>query len=314
MRALIEYVDKLLAQGLPIIFDFEHLSRLAGVRDGKLAAMIYSTNKFYKRFHIQKRSGGIREIDAPTVILKGCQRWILRNILDKVPVSEVAHGFRHSRSILSNAALHTKKVMVLNIDIQDFFPSIQWADVFNIFRELGYGKKVSFYLARLTTLDNRLPQGAPTSPGLSNIAVRHLDLRLSRLGKSLGITYSRYADDMTFSGEGNLPSVIPLLRRMLKEEGFRINEAKTRVMRDHRRQEVTGLVVNQTPNVRRGRIRWLRQQIYYLRKFGPDSCMERLEIKHRNFREYLYGHALLVNMVNPQKGGHLLEGLDSISW
>jgi retron-type reverse transcriptase len=311
---LIAYVDRLLDRKLPVIFNFEHLSRLTGIRRGKLAAMVYKTERFYRHFRIPKRSGEWRDIDAPTLILKDCQRWILREILERVAVSDCAHGFVKGRSIVTNASLHSGRPLVINIDVEDFFPSIGWSKVFNLFRSLGYSKKVCFYLTALTTLRDAMPQGAPTSPALSNLIVKHLDSRFAGLAKRQGFQYSRYADDMTFSGDGSPASIVPIVRQIVEEEGFHLNESKVRIMRSHKRQEVTGLVVNGTPSVRRSHVRWLRQQIYYLRKFGVNDCKHHTENGHKNTREFLYGHALFVRMVTPAKGNSLLTELNSVNW
>ncbi len=313
-KKLASYVDTLLGRNLPIIFDFIHLARLLGVRKQKLAAATYRTDRFYKRFLIKKRSGESREISAPMVTLKRCQRWILRNILEKVPVPRYVHGFVPDRSILTNATSHVAARMVMNLDIKNFFPSIKWNQVFNLFRHLGYSKKVSFYLARLTTLADVLPQGAPTSPMISNHVVGHLDARLSGLAAANGYAYSRYADDLTFSGNSDLVSLLPLVTKILKEEGFVLNETKTRIMRSHQQQEVTGLVVNRAVAVRRSHRRWLRQQLYYFGKFGPDDCKARKLPVRKNAREFFYGHALFLKMVHPAEGDALLDGLDSINW
>lgn len=256
----------------------------------------------------------MREIGAPTLILKECQRWILRNILERITVSNEAHGFIAHRSILSNAAAHVRKQLVLNLDLKDFFPSIRWRAVFDFFRSLGYSRKVCFYLTSLTTFREALPQGAPTSPLLSNLIARHLDSRLAGLAKNLGVDYTRYADDMTFSGGAEVLSALPTIKKILKEEGFALNDSKVRIMRSHKRQEVTGLVVNKLPAVRRGRVRWLRQQLYYIRKYGLQDHKEHTRSPHMNTREFLYGHALFVRMVSPTKGAGLLAQLNAIDW
>lgn len=313
-KLLYSYVDELLSRNVPVIFYLVHLAWLMGLKASKLAAMIYKTERFYKCFRIPKASGEWREINAPTLPLKECQRWILKNILESIPISDSAHGFKKGKSILTNASVHVGNRLVLNVDVKDFFPSITWRKVFQLFRDLGYSRKVAFHLARIVTLHETLPQGAPTSPLISNVIVRKLDRRLSRLAEKLGYKYSRYADDISFSGETGLVSLLPLLRRLLKDEGFELNKEKVRVMRSQRRQEVTGLVVNSVPSLKKSHLRWLRQQIYYLRKFGLDNCLQRGFVRHRNMREYLYGHALFVKMISPSKATPLLAGLDSVSW
>jgi len=311
---LISHVDRLLDQGLPIILDLNHFARLLGIPKHKMAAMIYRADRFYKHFSIKKRSGGAREISAPTIILKQCQKWILRNILEKPPVPGCVQGFVSKRSILTNAALHVGSQVVVNVDVKDFFPSIRWGQVFNLFRHLGYAKKVAFYLTKLTTLNGVLPQGAPTSPMISNHVAGHLDARLMGLTRREGCAYSRYADDLTFSGRSDVVSLLPLVDKILKEEGFALNKGKTRIMRSNRQQEVTGLVVNNKPAVKRSHRRWLRQQVYYFGRFGLDDCRARTRTIRKNARDFFYGHALFLRMVDRAKGNAVLEDLDSIDW
>lgn len=308
------YVEKLLGQDLPVVFDLEHLSRLCGIRRRKMAAIIFSPSSFYRRFAIKKSNGGTREISAPNLVLKECQRWILSEILEKIRLPDCVQGFAIDRSIVTNARIHINKPMVVNVDIRDFFPSIKSKRVFNLFRQLGYGKDISFYLTRLTTLDGALPQGAPTSPMISNAVVRHLDIRLSRLAHEGGHAYSRYADDLTFSGASSLISMLPLIQSIVKEEGFDLNPSKTRIMRSHKRQEVTGLVVNHGVAINRGHRRWLRQQVHYMRKFGPEDCARFMESSKKNRREFFYGHAFFVRMVDRAKGDALLRELDATRW
>ncbi|SRR6266478_48842 len=311
---LVHRIYRLLEQNLPVILDFAHLSRQLSLKKRELAALVYRTDRFYKHFFIRKRSGGWRDIAAPTVLLKASQRWILQKILCAIRPTDCAHGFVPERSIVTNARNHVGKNVVLNLDIKDFFPSIGWSRVYGMFRHLGYDKKVSYYLSRLTTLDERLPQGAPTSPMISNHIVAHLDRRLYSLAEENDFTYTRYADDLTFSGESELLTSLPLIRKILKEEGFLINETKTRIMLEHRQQEVTGLVVNKRVAVKRAHRRWLRQQAFYLKKHGLEDCKARKPQTKRNTREFFYGHALYLKMVDPVRGEALLKDLDVVAW
>ncbi len=313
-KALITRVDRLLSQGLPIILNFSHLAKWLSMKTPDLGAMVYKTDKHYKQFLIKKRSGGWRDISAPSIRLKTCQRWILQNILHKTRLHDAAHGFVRHRSIASNASIHLEQQIVMNLDLRTFFPSIPRKRIFGIFRVLGYDRRVSFYLSRLTTLEEKLPQGAPTSPALSNITARHLDKRLAALGSKNGFVYSRYADDLTFSGEEKLLTVLPLIRRIINEEGFIVNENKTRIMRAHRQQEVTGLVVNKKVSVKRSHRRWLRQQSYYLRKFGLQDCKKKTQTQQKNTREFIYGHALFLRMIDAERGEELLKELDTVAW
>src|SRR5262249_9347798 len=209
-----------------------------------------------------------RAIWAPMPLLKAAQHWILHNIAEKLPVHGAVHGFLPGRSTLSNAAAHTDPRIVLKMDVKDFFPTVTLARVKGIFRKAGYREQVATLLALLCTESPRevveregqtyyvslgprcLPQGAPTSPALTNTLCLRLDRRLSGLAARLGWRYTRYADDLTFSLPAGHPggpktgALMGLVKRVVEAEGFRLHPDKTRVHRRGGRQQVTGLVVN----------------------------------------------------------------------
>jgi hypothetical protein len=177
----LKYIGPLLDKGLPVIFDFNHLCKLLGRQEDYLASAINASAHHYRKYKIPKRRGGYRSICAPYPALLECQQWINKNILEVVSLHSAAHGFCKSRSILTNASEHLGKHSLLKIDLKDFFPSIEKPRIINVFRNLGYNRKVSFYLAALCCLDDCLPQGAASSPALSNIVSFGLDVRLSAL-------------------------------------------------------------------------------------------------------------------------------------
>lgn len=250
-----------------------------------------STTTHYRRFGIRKKSGDIRIISAPMPRLKHAQQWILLNILEKVELHRAAHGFRRGRSIVTNAQPHVKSDVVINLDLQNFFPTITFKRVRGVFRNLGYSGQLSTILACICSepeteeieLDNRtffvarserrLPQGAPSSPAITNILCRGLDARLTRIAEKLGFTYTRYADDMTFSGSGDAATHVGRILRQIKHavecEGFTVHPDKTRVFRKSRRQEVTGLVVNDGVSVNREILRRFRTTLFQIDKDGP---------------------------------------------
>lgn len=237
------YVENLLSAGVPVIFEFEHLAKLLGFNLSYLASAINATNVQYRRFEIPKRRGGKREIAAPYPALLSCQRWINQNILSHVPVHNSAHGFVSGRSIVTNAQQHIGSTCVLNLDLTDFFHSINLNQVMQTFLQIGYMNNVAFYLASLCTLDNHLPQGAATSPALSNIIARHFDNRISNLSASYNLKYTRYADDMTCSGENIPQSFIQIVNDISVECGFMLNHNKTKLYQGPKRKIVTGLVL-----------------------------------------------------------------------
>jgi RNA-directed DNA polymerase len=229
------------------------------------------TGTHYKTFTIPKKTPGSRRtIRAPLPLLKKAQRWILREILEKLPVHGAAQGFVAGASTLTNAIPHAGSPVVVKIDVKDFFPTITLARVKGMFRSAGFREPVAIALASLCTEPPRdavkvggklyhvatgssvLPQGAPTSPYITNILCRRLDRRLRGWCAKAGWRYTRYADDLTFSwaaggedpGRGKVEALITRVREVLRGEGFTVNEEKTLVMRRGRKQRVTGLVVN----------------------------------------------------------------------
>lgn len=311
----VSYAQKLCNNGVPVIFDFKHLSLLLGYEPSELAFYLFaSEDSFYTQMQIPKKSGGMRNIEIPSDRLKGIQRWILRNVLGNIEEHEACYGFTKGKSIYDNAFLHVGKQCVLNMDLKDFFPSITQKDVFNIFYQRGYTKKVSYYLAKLLTKDEILPQGSPASPQISNIVAKHLDKRLSELAKQYNATYSRYADDLTFSGSSNIKNMIPIVTRIIQEEAFQVNEKKTRYSFYFQRQEVTGLIVNKKVSVPKEYLREMYKEIYYCKKFGVSSHLKKTENPKSFFKEYMYGKAYFINMVDKEIGQKILCELDTILW
>lgn len=254
-----------------------------------------ATSINYRRFTIPKRNGKERAIWAPLPRLKSAQRWILLNIVERLLVHGAAHGFLPGRSILSNAAEHTDARIVLKMDIKDFFPTVTFPRVKGVFRKAGYREQVATLLALLCTESPRqvvedngqtkfvslgprcLPQGAPTSPAITNVICLKLDRRLTGLAAKLGWRYTRYADDLTFSlptkhkGEPKLGQLMGLVKRVVSDEGFTIHPDKTHVARKGGRQKITGLVVNgdMSPRVPRTLRRQIRAAIHNLKQGKP---------------------------------------------
>lgn len=310
-----QYVKRLEENGLPVIFDRDHLAYILGIRPQELTYLISKPERHYSSFRVKKRRGGYRVIDAPSFLLKCIQRWILDEVLAHVAVSDYAFGFIENRSILDNAARHLNKHCVVGIDIKDFFPSISSDSVFRLFYYCGYTKEVSFYLSRLCTFQEHLPQGAPTSPYISNIVFLKADKRLAGLSKAYGADYSRYADDITFSGKGNLINILQPAEKILAEEGFMLNKRKTRVAFSHQKQEVTGLLVNGDKiRVPKSYKRRLFQEIYYCSKYGVEGHMHYRKTDKAFYKDHLYGKAYYLFMIEPEVGKKALLSLDAIDW
>ena len=249
----------------------------------------------YRRFTIPKRDGSERPIWAPLPRLMNAQRWLLRNIVERLLIHSAAHGFLVGRSILTNATQHTDSRILLKMDIKDFFPTVTYSRVKGIFRHAGYREQIATLLALLSTEAPReividggktmyvslgprcLPQGAPTSPAPTNVICLRMDRRLAGLAKKFGWRYTRYADDMTFSlpnsakGESNLGQLMGLTKRIVADEGFAVHPQKTRVSRRGCRQTVTGLVVNDRsgPRVTRKLRRRVRAAIHNMKQGKP---------------------------------------------
>jgi retron-type reverse transcriptase len=233
----------------------------------------------------------------------------LRRILDKVPAGQAAHGFRRQRSILTNARFHVGQPLVVRLDIKDFFPTITWPRVFGLFRGLGHDRPTAGMLANLCTHQGVLPQGAPTSPAISNLVCLRLDARLLALACKAGGRYTRYADDMTFSGPLEIKGILPTVRKIVAEEGFQVASEKTRLARRCRQQLVTGLVVNERPNVPRRRRRLIRAIVHNAARQGLASQNRQ---NHPHFAAWLAGWVRFIRMVNPAHGDALLRKLGQV--
>lgn len=309
------YATKLIENNLPVIFDFEHLALLLGNETYELAFYLFAeTTEFYSEFAIKKKNGGERIIDVPSENLKSIQRWILDNVLTTYGLHDCCYGFRKGKSICDNAKQHINQECVLCFDIKDFFPSITLDDVFYVFFNKGYSKKVSYYLAKLLTKDGILPQGSPASPMISNIVAYNLDKRLASLAEKYNANYSRYADDITFSGRRNIVNLVPIVGKIVHEEGFAINEKKTRYAYNYQRQEVTGLVVNEKVSVPKEYIKEIKKDIFFCKKYGVNSHLKRINSKRSFYKEYLFGKAYYVYMVDENLGMELLKELNEIEW
>jgi retron-type reverse transcriptase len=328
-------VEKLQQFQLPVMATPSDVAKALGQTIGRLRWLAFhseaSTITHYIRFQIPKKSGGMRELSSPHRDLGRAQHWILANILERIPSHDAAHGFVLGRGTMSNAVPHVARDTVINLDLKDFFPSITFPRVKGIFQSMGYSPAVATILALLCTECPRrkmeyaghtlhvatgpraLPQGACTSPALSNLLARRLDKRLVGLAAKLNFTYTRYADDLTFSATKEAATktgyLITRVRHIIREEHLTVNETKTRVQSQGMRQTVTGIVVNKRPNVPRRTVKRLRA---ILHQAGRSGLAAQNREKRDNFAPWLEGMIGYVNMVNPHKGRKLQEALQKI--
>ena len=286
----IEYIKVLVNNDVPIIFDFNHLRLLMGRSSVYFTSVINSPENHYRSFKLKKRNGGFREILAPYPALLEMQYWIYNNILKKIPVNPYSHGFVRKKSIITNAKIHLNQKELLKLDLKDFFPSININRIIYVFKSLGYSNQVAFYLASLCSYEENLPQGAPTSPYLSNIIAKQLDKRLIGLSKQYNLRYTRYADDLTFSGDSIPAKLIEYISEIVNSEGFVINSEKTRLYKNGGKRIVTGIsVIGSELKLPKDYKRSLRQELHFIIKYGYESHIKKKKIRKVNYLETLLG-------------------------
>ncbi|MEZ6034669.1 MAG: reverse transcriptase family protein [Planctomycetaceae bacterium] len=295
------------------------------------------------RYHWKlKRHGKCRLIEAPKFRLRAIQRKLLREILNQIPVHNAAHGFRKNRSAQSHAAAHVGKAIVLKMDLEDFVPSIAPAQLVRILMHVGYPEDVAEVLTALSCnhvpyevfssfphmADGRqkrhaqqlycrphFPQGAPTSPAIANVCAFRMDRRLAGLARSANAVYTRYADDLLFSGDEKFARSINHFRISVAaiaiEEGFTINHHKTRVMKRSVRQEAVGLVLNEKLNTRRDEFDRLKAILHRCVLHGPAAVNEG---RHADLRSHLRGRIQYVAQTNQGRHAKLSRLFEQIDW
>lgn len=316
--------ERLRQNNLPVFNSIEELAKAMNSTVGKLRFLSFdrktSNVTHYINFKLPKKTGGHRLISAPMPDLKAAQIWILENILNRVVVSDAAHGFVSGKNIVSNARVHTNAKTVVNFDLENFFPSINYRRVKGIFRSFGYAEAIATVFALLTTapeteeieIDGKtyfvalgerfLPQGSPASPMISNIAARRLDKSLSTIAEKFGFRYTRYADDLTFStenAEAETGKMMAQIRFVVEKQGFKTNENKTRILRRGRQQEVTGIVVNDKISIDRKTLRKFRAVLHQAESKGLENLVWG---NSPDLIAALHGYANFVFMVDKEKG------------
>ncbi|MES2657307.1 MAG: reverse transcriptase family protein [Verrucomicrobiota bacterium] len=331
------------AAGAPRMWKIPEITTLGDLADtlrlhpDDLGWLISRNAEHYRhRWQVKPKSGRFRLIESPKVLLKFAQRQVLRKILHAIPPHEAARGFRPGCSVRDFVEPHTGKALLVRFDLEDFFPSITAARVLQIFLTAGYPETVARALTRLTThaaptpvLEEKtlawperrrlatphLPQGAPTSPALANLSAFRLDCRLAGLSNAAGADYTRYADDLLFSGgedfarqarrfEGAVGAIII-------EEGFRPNHHKTRVLRQGQKQHAAGLVLNEKPNIDRREFDRLKAILTNCARHGPASQNRE---NHPEFAAHLAGKLTWVRFIHPGKEAKLRAIFERIDW
>ena len=266
--------------------------------------MIHGTGKFYRSFYIPKKnSKDTRKITVPYPSLRQVQDWILQEILSKrvEDICHCAHGYIKNKSILTNVEGHLNKAVFLKIDLKNFFPNININQVIKLFLKMGYSSNISYYLASLCTLNNQLPQGACTSPMISNLIAKKMDTRLDNLCKKYYIHYSRYADDMAFSGDSISKNFQDLVYNIIKECGFQINLEKSYLSTNKNKRILTGLsIINEKPQLPRKTKRDIIKEVYYINTYGYFSHINKKKINNPFYLESLYGRLIFWRLVEPE--------------
>lgn len=254
-------------------------------KESKIKTLYYLThniNKSYQTVYITKSNGKKREINKPCFVLKEYQKAIYKNILTKIPVSAYATAYQKGSSLRYSTAVHTGKPMILKLDIKNFFGSILYKSVQEMFADQGYDYFISTTLATLCCYRGRLPQGTSTSPAISNIIMKEFDEKTAAFCRERNIAYTRYSDDMTFSGEFDKAEIIAFVENDLNKLGFILNTKKTKLIKQGQRQTVTGVVVNEKQQLPKGYRKKIRQELYYCQKHSVKS-----HILHANLTEYI---------------------------
>lgn len=315
--------EKLAGHGLPIWHSEGDVADALGISEKQLR--FFATHRrvdrvsHYIHFAVPKARGGERIISAPKRRLKAVQRRLLEVLVRKLPVADAAHGFRRGRSVASNAAPHVGKAVVVRMDLEDFFGSVTFPRVRGLLASYGYGHAVATSLALLVTEAHRqrvdvegevhfaalgprhCVQGAPTSPGICNAIAQRMDHRLRGLAASLGFSFTRYADDLVFSGDAPdaLSKLLGGVRTIVRDEGFRLRDDKTRIMRAGGHQQVTGVTVNEVMGLSRKERRKMRAALHRLEQQRAAGEVD------RRLESQLRGKLAWLRMLNPAQADAL---------
>lgn len=338
---------------LPSILSLKHLAERTGVSHKELRALVNRSNhEAYRKFSIQKRSGGRRFIHVPTPKLMHVQRWLNEYVLKRIPVHPASHAFTAGSSIKKCALKHCGARWLIKLDITDFFESVSEIQVFRLFKEFGYQPLTSFELGRLCTaptswrsprilyrqwhawqrneiipeydekLLGYLPQGAATSPLISNLVMRECDEKLSLIAKKYALTYTRYSDDLSFStrskafNRGNAKDVVFEVYKVLSEAGYRPQYRKTKIIPPNSKKIILGLNVDGAePRLQKEYKDKIRQHLYYIEKLGvSEHVTNRGFDSIWGFKSHLKGMIDYANMIEPSYSKRCLQRFLAIDW
>lgn len=323
MVACFEYAGNLHQRNLPVIFDFVHLAMYFKCSSEVLKGVVANVERHYDEYKIRKKAGGDRPIEAPDYLLKDIQRWIYINILCKdTSINDCVHGFIPKsmnkdkvRGVLTNAAPHAGHDWLINIDLKNFFHTVKLDKVKDYFSSLGYEDEVVKTLTALCTYKSRLPQGAPTSPMLSNIIASTMDVMMLKYCNKRGIVYTRYADDLTFSANSDV-EVPPIedIYKIVYLNGFKVNRMKTKVRYKGCRQEVTGLTVTNGVHVSQRFKKEILRELHFCKKFGVYEHYKHLNTTKGLYKEWLRGKIMFVRQIDPACGNKMLEQFNELNW
>lgn len=256
----------------------------------------------YEEIIIKKKNKGLRYLNEPSHILKSIQKRILKNVLEEKMISKSAYAYKKGLSTVLNAKNHVGCKVILKLDIENFFDNINFYKVYNsCFNENLYPKKLGMLLTNLCVYNDMLPQGSPTSGYISNIVLRNFDCNIDAYCKDKNINYTRYSDDMTFSGDFDIRKLIKYANELLYKEGFKLNKSKIKVVLNTTRQQVTGIVVNEKINLSKNYKRKIRQEVYYVLKYGVKSHIKKrnINLSCNKYLSVLLGKINYVLIVNP---------------
>ncbi len=292
------YAQPIISKGFPVIYNTSHLSSLIGYNKSYIKRSVQYTKYFYRKFTITKKDGGTRTLLEPLPSLKEIQNWILTNILYKHKVSRYAKGYIPKRSIKDHVRYHTNEKSVMTLDVEKFFNTISFSLVEDIFLEIGYSKLISNLLTKLCFLEGELPQGAPTSPYISNIILIDFDEAISKYCSSKNLKYTRYADDLAFSGDIKKTELIHLVRVELKKVGLRLNKDKIKLMKQNQPQIISGIIVNKKAQVSKAKRNKIRNEMFYIKKFGLESHLSKTNETRSYYLKNLIGRINYLLTIN----------------
>lgn len=255
----------------------------------------------YKIFKIKKRNGKYRTIYEPNSTLKYIQRQILNNILNERKISKYAKAYHKGLSLKDNAIPHINKDIILKLDLENFFDNISFIDVYNTcFPIEYYPKSIGMLLTYLVTYEDHLTQGSPTSAYISNLVMRDFDEQLGNYCSILNVSYTRYSDDMTFSGNFTPSDIIKKVNELLKNTNLTLNKDKIHIITKNNKQLVTGVIVNKKLSIDITYRKKIRQEIYYIKKYGLNSHLNHINYKSskEKYINNLYGRILYILQID----------------